>query len=250
VGGSTPAQGPDHASAFYPTSAGQLCDHLQVHSALDRRIPGALTWRQFCRHRISHLCPRWRTGDRPSLKTIVSLWPQHSAITSYFDQGPNGTVCSLHSFTWMIHRYLNLSSVQAWEAAVGITVGSLFVDTPLCLPLCPLRRRMHRCGWDVASVSTSHATPSVYNPLGMEFSVSQQSTQAMPLLFSGPRRYSGPGGHLFESRHGAVCLRMTADQGELLIHWLSPTSSIPGSATPSRHSPATRLRQRGRPSSF
>jgi len=148
--------------SFYPTSAAQLHDHLQIPSTLDHRIPGALTWSQFRHRHKSCMCPHWHLGQQPPLKTTMAMWPQHSTIASYFAQIPDGTACSFSCFMWLIHQLLNPPAVQARESILAMAKGSLFVDTLLCPPLCPLCRCTHDCGWDVALVSTSHARPSMY----------------------------------------------------------------------------------------
>jgi len=125
--------------AFYPSSTGQLRDHLQIPSHIERRIPGAPTWSRFRHRKKSRLCPLWRQGFPPPIRTQLALWPQHSAIASYFQSVPDGSAKSLSRFTWLFHRFLASSDVQSWESALGIQGGSIFVDTLLCPPLCPLR---------------------------------------------------------------------------------------------------------------
>jgi len=111
LAGMGPHSMPSQDPAFYPTSAAQLRNHLQIPSILDHHIPRALTWYQFRHRRKSRLCPQWRLGQRPPLPTIVTLWPQHLAITSYFTQLPDGTAHLLCCFTWLIHRFLNPPAV-------------------------------------------------------------------------------------------------------------------------------------------
>jgi len=91
------------------------------------------------------------------------MWPQHSAIASYFAQIPDSTAQLLCGFTWLIHCFLDPPAVKAWEITLDITKGSLFMDTLLFPPLCPLCRHTHGCGQDIALVSTSYAEPSVYS---------------------------------------------------------------------------------------
>ncbi len=129
----------DPVDAFYPSSARQLRDHLEIPSHIERRIPGAPTWSRFRRRKKSRLCPLWRQGFPPPIRTQIALWPQHSAIASYFQSVPDGSAKSLSRFTWLIHRFLALSEVRSWESALGIQGGSVFVDTLLCPPLCPLQ---------------------------------------------------------------------------------------------------------------
>jgi len=86
-----------------------------------------------------------------------------------------------------------------------------------------------------------HAVCLQSGPLGMVFSVPQQQEMALSPLQSCSGGYLGPGGHLPKSHPSTVRLRKTADRGELPIHRLSLTTSIPGSATTCRHSPTLGL---------
>jgi len=169
---------PTQASAFYPTSAAQLHDHLQIPSILDHCIPGALTWYQFHHRHKSHLCPRWHLGQHPLLNTIVALWPQHSAITSYFTQIPDSTTHSLSQFTWLIHRFLDPCS---HGASMGVSLG-LDQGFPICrypsLPTPVSTSLLHTWFWPGGGISihilqyTIHVYPG---PLGMGFPLPAQS---------------------------------------------------------------------------
>jgi len=59
------------------------------------------------------------------------------------------------------------------------------MDTLLCPPLCPFWHRMHGCGRDVASISTTHLTPSFYSLVHWAWNFLSPGDRAWLCQFSG-----------------------------------------------------------------
>jgi len=125
------------------------------------RVTKALSWTRFIRRRTALISPRDKPFAALSLAEKLALWPQHSAITAYFQQVPRGMAASISAFTCLIYRFLTVHDLRAWELALGMPGGSRYMDTVMYPPLCPLRRRSHGCGCAVSTASTQHSQPSV-----------------------------------------------------------------------------------------
>jgi len=105
----------------------------------------------------------WINPSQQSMAQKIAQWPQLSTIQDYFQHTPDGTVTSLSAFTWFVHGFLTTANIQAWEAMLGMQGGTHFMNTLICPPLCPLHHWSHGCGCNVAQISTSHRTPSLFS---------------------------------------------------------------------------------------
>ncbi len=147
---------------FFPSSAAQLRDYLGTSRAAATRILSPRSWKRFANQQKSKLTIHWRSGQPVPLTTKLALWPQSSSIRAYFGQTPTGTATSFSRFTWQFAPFLTATDLSLWELALGMRGCAKYMDTILCPPCCPLRRRSHGCGRDVAVISTSHSQPSGY----------------------------------------------------------------------------------------
>jgi len=59
-------------------------------------------------------------------------------------------------FRWMVFPFLSIDDSCIWETALGVPGSAPFMDTPLCLPICPLHCHFHSCGRDVTSIYQTH----------------------------------------------------------------------------------------------
>jgi len=147
---------------FYPSSPVALCDYLNVPRHPGRRLSAPLSWRRFRSLRRSYLCPRWHAGQPPSLVERLALWPQHSAIREFLSLPCPLTAPALQRFTGYLTPFLVPDDLHAWAAALGYTGYARYLATPLCPPICPLRRHAFGCGRAVASISTVHDRPAPF----------------------------------------------------------------------------------------
>jgi len=156
------------ADPFYPSHPRQLQQYLGVHTSGRTRLTRTLTWRQFARRRKALLCSRWRPATQLTMAEKVALWPQHSSIGTYFQQGHHGTTSSLSTFTSAISRFLTQAELQVWEMTLGIPGGPLhrYYTVSTDLPLTTPFLRM----WTGRGRGLYHPLPTVLllsGPLGL-----------------------------------------------------------------------------------
>jgi len=136
--------------------------YLGIHHSTSARVLSPCSWASFTNQASSCLSPLWKKGNIVPTAIKIQLWPQHSRISAYFDNRPNGTAKSFSCFTWWIFLFLQQTNQASWEAALGMQGYTRFMDTILCPPRCPLSRSHHGCRRDIAPISTIHKHPSSY----------------------------------------------------------------------------------------